>query len=404
MPFIQLPPRRTLRRALPLLALIFLIAARHGFAVPADKPAPDVIVFTNGDQLSGKFVRAIAGTVTFHSDVLGDVNVPFSKIKELHTAAKVAVLEQGVHVNKITMAAAVPQGTMSIAGQAVTLTTANGATIPPIPVKNAQYIIDQTTFNKEVLGHPGFMQGWNGTATAGASIVQATQNQTTFNGAIAVSRVIPTVTWLDTHNRTTADFTGSYGKITEPAFTVGGVTTPSNTVKSSIYHADAERDEYFSPRLYLLADVAFDHNYSQNLDLQQIYGAGIGWTPIKRPRQQLDLKATMQYEKQVFFNIAPGTTANQNLIGSTFGADYALKLPRGMSFTQQLLYIPAYNNVRAYSVSETDILALPLYKNFSLSAGSLDTYLNDPPISEPPTKRNSFQFQTGVSYNFKTAY
>ena len=397
------PPRRTLRAALPLIAalVLFLTAAGTGFAAQKDKPAPDVIVFTNGDQLSGTFVRAVTGTVTFHSDVLGDVSVPFDKIKELHTAAKVAVMENGAHINRKN-SAAVPQGTMSISDQVVTLQSPAGATIPPIPVKNAQYIIDQTTFNKEVLGHPGFLQGWSGAATAGASIVQATQNQSTFNGAIALVRTVPTVSWLDTRNRTTADFTGSYGKITEPTYTINGVTTPASTVKSAIYHAGAERDEYFSPRMYLLANVSFDHNYSQNLDLQQIYGGGIGWTAIKRPKQELDLTATMQYEKQSFFNATPGS--NQNLIGSTFGGNYALKLPKGMTFTQQLLYIPAYNNVRAYSVSETDVLALPVYKNFSLSVGTLDTYLNDPPTSEPPTKRNSFQFQTGVTYNIKSAY
>ena len=64
------------------------------------------------------------------------------------------------------------------------------------------------------------------------------------------------------------------------------------------------------------AQTAFDHNFSQDLDLQQIYGGGVGWTAIKTPKHQLDLKATMQYEKQVFISGAAGT--NQNLVGSTF--------------------------------------------------------------------------------------
>ena len=36
-------------------------------------------------------------------------------------------------------------------------------------------------------------------------------------------------------------------------------------MKTSIYHADGERDEYFTPHLYGLGAVAFDHNFSQGL-------------------------------------------------------------------------------------------------------------------------------------------
>ncbi len=67
-----------------------------------------------------------------------------------------------------------------------------------------------------------------------------------------------------------------------------------------------------------LGQTAFDHNFGQDLALQQIYGGGIGWTAIKTPKQEMDLKATMQYEKQEFITGAAGT--NQNLVGSTFSA------------------------------------------------------------------------------------
>ena len=68
--------------ALPLVAIFaFLMAAGNLFAAD-DKPQPDVVVFTNGDQLTGKFVQAIGNTVTFHSDIVGDINIDWSKIKE----------------------------------------------------------------------------------------------------------------------------------------------------------------------------------------------------------------------------------------------------------------------------------------------------------------------------------
>ena len=394
-----------------LLAFFSLTAAGNCFAAGSDAAAPakdakkapaDVIVFTNGDQLSGTFVREISGTVTFHSDIVGDINVGWDKIKELHTQSKLAILDKSVTPQRHKLPPNVPQGTISVADNMITVHPDNGVLIEPMPVKSAQYIVDQATLTKQLIGHPGFFEGWNGAATAGATIVQATQKQYTFNGAVNLARVVPTATWLNPSNRTTIDFTGSYGKITQPAYVSEGVFYPATDTKSAIYHADAERDEYFSPRVYALAQTAFDHNYSQGLDLQQIYGGGIGWTIIKRPKEQLDVKATVQYEKQTFINATDGV--NQDLIGSTFAGVYVLHLPRSIIFNQQVAYIPAYNNSAAYSATESDTVAFPMYKNLSFSIGTIDSYLNNPPPAVPPTLRNSFQFTFGATYVFKSTY
>jgi len=260
----------------------------------------------------------------------------------------------------------------------------------PIPFAEVADVIDSETFSNELRHEPSIFSNWNGTITAGSTAVQATQNNTTFTGGLALIRLVPSVTYLPSRNRTTMNFSGTYGKVTQP-----GVPT----TKTAIYHADAERDQYFADGFYALGQVAFDHNFSQSLDLQQIYGGGIGWTAIKRPKQQLDLKATVQYEKQAFLEATADT--NQNLIGSTFAANYLLKLPKNIVFNQQLSYIPAWNNRRAYSANETNSVAVPVYKRLSLSVGTIDSYLNDPAVTVPPTKRNSFQFTTGVSYTLR---
>jgi hypothetical protein len=393
-----------------VLALFSLAALGNCFAAGTDaaaakdakKAPPDVITFTNGDQLSGTFVREVGGTVTFHSDIVGDINVTWDKIKELHTESKLAILDKSVTPERHKLPPNVPQGTISVADNMITVHPDNGVLIEPMPVKSAQYIVDQATLTKELIGKPGFFEGWNGAATAGATIVEATQKQYTFNGAVTLARVVPTVTWLNPSNRTTIDFTGSYGKITQPAYVSEGVFYPATDTKSAIYHADAERDEYFSPRVYALAQTSFDHNYSQGLDLQQIYGGGIGWTILKQPKQELDVKATIQYEKQTFINATDGV--NQNLIGSTFAGVYLLHMPRGIVFNQQVAYIPAYNNFNAYSATETDTVAFPMYKKLSFSVGTIDSYLNNPPPAVPPTQRNSFQFTFGATYLFKSTY
>lgn len=382
------------------LATMCLSSAGQKTKPPA--PEPDVLVLANGDTLHGKFVKEMSGTVTFHSDALGDLNVAWAKIRELHVSENVAVLESTMKARGKQAARQLPTGTLDATDTSITLhATSQQAAPQPIPVKNAEYIVDQATLDAQINHEPGFFAGWNGSATAGATLVTATQDQYTVSGSLALMREVPTVSWLDTRNRTSTDFSGSFGKITQPAYTSGGVIVPATSTKSSIVHFDAERDEYVAPRFYALAQTALDHNYSQDLNLQQVYGGGMGWTVVKTPSQEADLKATVQYEKQDF--IAGSGSTNQNLIGSTFSAGYIQKL-KLVTWTQTLAYVPAWNVPRAYSADESDTFAFPAYKNFSFSVGTMDSYLNDPPATAPPTKRNSFQFTMGLTYAIKSKY
>lgn len=395
-------PVRVKTRSLLSLPAILFCATLLCSAQAKPAPDPDVLVLSNGDTLHGKFVSSIQDKLTFHSDILGDISLTWDKVKELHTTEKFALVDKNLKLHGRKSAGAIPEGRVDVADKAVILKSDQGEAHEPLPVKDALFIMDAATLDKQLHHEPSFFSGWNGAATAGATLVTATENQYTVSGGIGLVRTIPTVTWLNPRNRTSADFTGSFGKITEPGYTeppVAPSTTPTvvapATTKSAIYHADAERDEYFSPRLFALVQTAFDHNYSQDLDLQQIYGGGLGWTVLKTSNQEADLKGTVQYEKQAFISGATGT--NQNLIGSTFGASYLLKT-KLVTYTQGLAFIPAYNEPRAYSATETDTFAFPAYKNLSFSLGTIDSYLNDPPISLPPTKRNSFQFTMGLTY------
>lgn len=390
--YIQLP-RSAFALSLLLLAppLLLPSAAQDKKA----DAAPDTLVLKNGDTLHGKMTKEEDGTITFHTESLGDVTVKWDDIKELHATEDFVVLSTTAKNPGKKAAENLPTGPIDATNESVTVQS------QAIPTKNAQYIVDKATLDKELNHEPGFFTGWNGAATAGATLVSATENQYTVSGSVGLVRTVPTVTWLRTRNRTSTDFNEAYGKITQPAYLSPTGPVAATTTKSSITHFDAERDEYFSERFFGLAQTAFDHNYSQDLNLQQIYGGGAGWTMVKTPKQIADLKATLQYEKQSF--IAGTGSTNQNLIGSTIAADYALKL-KLLTLAQTVGYIPAFNNPHAYSAQETDTLTFPTYKNFGFSVGTMDSYLNDPPATLPPTKRNSFQFTMGLTYALKSSF
>jgi hypothetical protein len=356
--------------------LTFLFAA---LAVSYAQTESDVVVFPNGDKLTGHFVKSNSSSVVFKSDALGELTIDWSKIKELRTAGKVAVIRKHVKVNRHANINDVPNGVLTADS-----TNLQVASAQAIPVKDTTAVVPQADFEKAVTRHPGITQDWKGAITFGATLVEATQNNRTFNSAVSLVRTEPAETWVNPRNRTMVNFSDAYGTLSQPG-------TP--TVKTSIFHADAQRDEYFSPSVFAFGAGAFDHNYSQGLDLQQTYNGGIGWTAVNTSLATLNLKGSMSYVRQQFT-----TGPTQDLIGSVFSEDYTRKLPRGVLLAQKLSVSPAWNNTSAYTAAFSTLLTMPVFKRLSGSTGVIDNFLNDPP---PGFKKNSFQFTLGLTYTIQ---
>jgi uncharacterized protein DUF481 len=194
------------------------------------------------------------------------------------------------------------------------------------------------------------------------------------------------VSWLDPKLRTTINFTLSAGKTTQP----GTPVTITN-----ILHVDAERDEYFSRRGYYLQGLSFDHNFSQGLVLQQIYGAGIGATLFKKENAEFDITADLHYESQHFNATANVSELNLKLVGSTVTEAYTRKWGK-IHFDEKLLADIAWNNANAFSASGNSSVRMPVYKNLAFSVSTIDTFLNNPQVGY---KKNSFQLSTGFALN-----
>lgn len=368
----------SVRHALLLVPIAVVLRAQ----TPA---APDVLIFTNGEKLVGHLVKAHGGSVTFKSDSIGEVTVDWKKVQELQTAEPFVAVGKDVKLDRKSDISKLPTGKVSMTDQKLTVTPATG-TAQTVPVADTAHLVDQPGFEKAVRHNPGFFEDWTGAVTAGATIVAATQQSRTFTGAFNLVRAIPTENWIAARNRTLVDFSASDGLLKQPG---------SPSIKTDIIHADIERDEYISEKnVFAFGRAAFDHNFSQGLDLQQNYGGGIGWTAIKRPDTTLDLKASITYTRQSFTNPA----SDHNLIGSVISQDYAHKFAKGVQFLEQVSITPSFNEPSAYSANATVGLNVPVYKRLAFSIQLLDSYLNDPP---PGFKKNSFQLTTGLTYTFK---
>lgn len=376
-----------MRCALTILLICCSTALQAQTTPPAAEP--DTLIFTNGEKLIGTFERSHGNTVTFKSDSVGEVNVDWSKIKELHTAKPYAVVRKGVELSRRSDLSRVPEGAVTVTDKNVVVTPPTGATVT-FPLPEAAHIVAVPEFEQQVLHSPGFFDAWRGAVTAGASLVQATQESHTFFGAVNLVRAVPGETWLDARNRTLLNFNASEGSQIQPG-------TPR--IKTEILHADVERDEYFrGSRFYGFGQAAFDHNYSQGLDLEQIYSGGVGVTVIKRANEELDFKGSVSYERQAF-NPPAGQSVgtSRDLLGSVFTQTYNRKLTHGITFAEQVAALPAWT-ADVYSLNGNAVLAIPVYKRFAFNMSVLDTYLNDPP---PGFKKNSLQVTTGLTYSLK---
>src|SRR5580693_4397401 len=88
--------------------------------------AQDVLVFTDGERLMGKFLRSSGASATFKSDAIGEITVDWSKVKELQSSQTFAVVPKNVVLTRNADTSKIPEGTIAVADQKITVTPAPG--------------------------------------------------------------------------------------------------------------------------------------------------------------------------------------------------------------------------------------------------------------------------------------
>lgn len=385
---------RTRSIALPLVCLSLCLPV-------AANAASDTLTFTNGDHITGKLLHVMNGSVSFHSDMLGDVSVPLKNVKELHSGQAFAAAEKGEHLTRENVAAKIGVGNIAIENGNLRQTIAEEP-VRSFPAEKIEFLVDAPTFRRELKGESNFFYGWTGSITLGATLVKATTSAQTYTGSVAFVRALPTTAGLPPVSRTTLNLSGTYGLSSSPTILSGGNVFQSAYVsKTDILHGDTEYDHYFSKAIYGLANASADHNFGNGVQLQQAYGAGLGWSVVRSQKSTLDIKATLQYEQQQFYNnlISGLGTPDENLIGATVNETWNRSFKNNIKLNENVTISPAFNVIQAYSAVANASLNFPLYKNLNFTVSSTDNYLGDPPEG---FLRNSFQFTTGINYKLNT--
>ena len=386
----QEPPHIRTRGLWSLVVACLLCAGAFNPAVIAqEKPtssSSDVVVFKNGDRLTGTVLRGVGDTIIFKSEAVGEVTVPMDKVKELRSNGSFVVLRKNERIN----GSAKKPGNITLSDNTLAVVPPNGAP-ESVPVKELAFVVDKPTYNKEVAGNPGIWYGWKGSLGGGATIVQSTQTGRTYTVDINLARAIPTATYLPPRTRTIFNLTEVYGKLTTPVIPQTVPPSHDDVAKVNIFDTNLERNRYFTRHMYALAGLSYGHNYSEGLNFQQIYGVGLGTTVVRDSVQLFDLSVDVHYERQTF----QPPTPNNNLVGSTFAEAYKRTLPYRILFNQSATYIQAWNDLHAFSAIGTAGVTMPVYKRFNLSLNVRNDYLNNPAFGY---KKNSFEFLTEVTF------
>lgn len=420
--------------SLLLTALCALSETSPAKAAPKVEGPKEILFFKNGDQLTGKLLDSTGTDIKFDSDMAGEITVPLEKIKELRSSREFAVVPKDIKDSRISEN--VPQGHIKIENDSVVViphseekatptpttgetakgvegvpakpeekqsekttetsattdqdktkisaTPANDTSQKTIEAARIGFIVDDPTYQQEIHKKIGFRSGWDGHIATGSTTILATQDSYLFLIHVDLKRSVPTVSWLDPKLRTLLDYTQSAGRTSQP----GTVTTNTN-----ILHGSAERDEYFSRRGYYLQQLSYDHDTTQGLNLQQIYGFGVGATLVKTAKSEFDVTADLHYESQAFNSTADVSTLNRHLIGSSLTETYTHKFGK-LNFDEKFLADIAWNNASAFSAAANSAVRMPIYKKLAFSVSVIDNFQNDPQVGY---NKNSFQFSTGFA-------
>jgi len=384
------------------LTMIWALLALCGWRADAQahKPGTDTITFTNGDQLTGKLAKVVYGTVSFHSDMLGDLSIPLTKIKSMHTAEAFAAGSKEHHLTKKNVAEQLPAGKIALEGDTLKVLLPEGK-VQEFPTKDIGFMLDEPAFQRELHNESDFLYGWYGTATLGATLVKATNSAQTYTGTVAMVRAIPTIAGLPAGSKTILNLSGTYGLAKDPLIVSGNdVFQTASVTKTDILHGDLEYDKFLTPMVFGLVNGSADHNFGNGLELQQSYGAGIGLGILRTPQNDLAVRAILQYEQQQFYNgLTSGLgTPTENLVSASLSETWSRTFPHNLKFNEYLTLNPTFNVVRAYSGVAGASFVFPVYKNLNFSVSTTDNYLGDPPEG---FLRNTFQFTSGITYTLK---
>ena len=140
----------------------------------------DQVVLKNGDTVTGTVVKKDGAKLTFKSEFLGEVSIPWSAVKSLKSDQELTVVLPGGESVK---------GKISTTGDTLEVAGAAPKSAPLVDVPALRNDAEQHAWER--VQHPGIMQLWSGTYDLGLALARGNARTASLTSRVNTMLSIP---------------------------------------------------------------------------------------------------------------------------------------------------------------------------------------------------------------------
>jgi putative salt-induced outer membrane protein len=343
-------------RRLPLLMLLLLTGLARA----------DQVTLKNGDRVTGKIVKKDGASLTFKSDVFGDVTIPWDQVTEVASNEQLfVVLPDGKSV----------EGKVTTANQKLVVTTATSS--ESLPLSETSAIRDANTQKEyERLLHPGWLQLWAGYVDFGASLARGNADTTTLTTTMKAARA------------TRTDKTSIYFNQIYSSAVVEGVsgTTAQATRGGWAY------DRNVRSRIFMNLFNDYENDRFADLDIRVVIGGGLGYHALKTERTRLDLLGGGDYSYEKY-----STPETRNSGELYWGNGWNYRLSKVVALSQDFRMFNNMTETGQYRINFDLGIVTTLKSWLGWQLAYSDRYQSNPVGG---LKKNDMLFTTGLRLTF----
>jgi len=328
--------------------------------------AADQVVLTNGDVITGAIVKKDGDKLTIKSEFLGEVTMPWTAVKSIHSDAELSVVLPTGETVKGKIASTGDQLQVAAGPQTKSAPLA-GVTAVRDAAEQAHY---------ERLQHPGIMDLWNGNLDFGVALARGNARSTTLTTAATATRA------------TRTDKIGLYFNQIYSNARVNDV----NATTASAVRGGWKYNRNISSRMFLTGFNDYEHDRFQNLDIRFVAGGGLGVKLVKTEKTQFDFDGGFNYQRENFLDGLIRNSAEAN-----FGDNLLYKLNHAVAITQATRVFVNLSDTGSYRVN-FDLATLTTLKRWlAWRVAISDRFLSNPVQGN---QRNDLLISTGFRLTF----
>jgi len=330
----------------------------------------------NGDHLSGSIVSMDGKKLVLKTSYAGEVPIDWAEVSQFSSDKDPLVVTKA---DKQLVS-----GAVTSEGSDILVATAQGVQrVPRTDVATMRSPADQAAYEHSL--HPGIMEGWNGGGNFGFALARG--NSDTTNVALGFNAA---------------------RKTTKDDWTINAVQLYStdnklNTTSANSFIGVIRYDRNISKRWFAYGLFSGMYDELQQLNYRFLPGAGIGFHAMATDRTTLDLLGGFGYTRESYYN---GTV--NNLATALIGDEFAYKISKNTTFSQNLYYLPSLNqpvyvpgpgqsHPSNYRVNFTAGIATKLNGWMTANVNFLDQYVSQP---VPGNNKNNVVLTTGLGFTF----